>query len=115
VTWRAERDDVIVATVDVPPEQPEVFLRIDTVGAVRASWAQRWGQVARKQFDYIPCGCEVHAERRFGPLVVPSRVTVGWWFGTSRYRPFFRAEILTLGPQESSNTSASGGSSADGA
>jgi hypothetical protein len=25
-------------------------------------------------------------------LMVPSRVTVGWWFGTPRYAPFFKAE-----------------------
>jgi hypothetical protein len=46
----------------------------------------------RKEFGYIPCGCELHAERRFGKLVVPSRVTVGWWFGTPRYAPVFKAE-----------------------
>jgi hypothetical protein len=43
---------------------------------------------------YVPCGAEVHAERRFGPLLLPSRVTVGWWFGTPRWAPFFEAEIV---------------------
>jgi hypothetical protein len=58
--------------------------------------AQRWGDAGRKQFGHIPCGCEVHAERRFGDVVVPSEVSVGWWFGTPRYAPFFEAEVLTL-------------------
>jgi hypothetical protein len=31
-----------------------------------------------------------------GGVVVPSAVTVGWWFGTPRYAPFFEAEIVTL-------------------
>jgi hypothetical protein len=36
VTWRADSDELIVACWDVPPERPEVHLRIDDRGAVRA-------------------------------------------------------------------------------
>jgi hypothetical protein len=98
VTWRADADDHIVATWDVPPERPEVHLRIAPDGAVRAAWAERWGNVGRPAYGYLPCGCEVHAERRFGALVVPSEVTVGWWFGTPEYAPFFRARVEDLRP-----------------
>ena len=91
VTWRAESSDLIVATWDVPPERPEVHFRIDDRGAVQSAWAQRWSPSG-----YRPCGCKVHAERRFGDLVVPSRMTVGWGFGTPAYAPFFRAEIHAL-------------------
>jgi hypothetical protein len=94
VAWRAESDEEIVATWDIPPERPEVHLRIGPDGAVRAAWAQRWGNVRRDAFGYIPCGCEVRAERRFGDLVLPSEVTVGWWFGTPGYAPFFRARVV---------------------
>jgi|1186.fasta_scaffold10078_2 hypothetical protein len=101
VSWRAEGDDHIVATWDVPPERPEVHLRIAPDGAVRATWAPRWGKVRRPVYGYVPCGCEVRAERRFGDLVVPSDVTVGWWFGTPEYAPFFRARVEDLRPQRS--------------
>jgi hypothetical protein len=37
--------------------------------------------------------------RCFGDLVVPSSVSVGWWFGTPRYRPFFHADVLVLAPE----------------
>jgi hypothetical protein len=93
VTWRAERDDLIVAAWDVPPERPEVRLRIAPDGALRQVSALRWGNAGRRAFGYIPCGCEVHAERRFGDVVVPSEVTVGWWFGTPEYAPFFTARV----------------------
>ena len=93
VTWRAEADDLIVATWDVPPERPELRLRIAPDGRVREASALRWGNAGRKEFTYIPCGSEVHAERRFGDVVVPSEVTVGWWFGTPDYEPFFTARI----------------------
>jgi hypothetical protein len=37
-----------------------------------------------------------HAERRFGDVVVPADVTIGWWFGTARWAPFCRASIGSL-------------------
>jgi hypothetical protein len=92
VTWRADSDELIVASWDVPPERPELHLRIDDGGAVLSAWAQRW----RGDAGYVPCGCEVHEHRRWGDLVVPSRVTVGWDFGTPAYRPFFSAHVEGL-------------------
>jgi hypothetical protein len=98
VSWRAEAADHIVATWDVPPERPELHLRIDGLGGVRSVCADRWGKLRRNGHGYIPCGCEVRGERRFGDFVVPSSVTVGWWFGTPRYAPFFKADVLDLAP-----------------
>ena len=96
VSWRAERESEIVASWDVPPERPELHLEIDDRGAVRAYWTSRWGDTGQKAFGYIPCGCEVGAERRFGDLVVPSRITGAWWFGTPRQAPFYKAEVREL-------------------
>jgi hypothetical protein len=98
VRWRADSDDEIVASFDVPPERPEVHLRIDERGAVLRASALRWGDAGSGAFGYIPCGCEVAGERRFGAVTVPSEVTVGWWFGTPRWAPFFRASIHSLEP-----------------
>jgi hypothetical protein len=91
VAWSAESNELIVASWDVPPERPEVRLRVGPDGAVRSVSALRW----RKGHGYVPCGGFVHAERRFGGLVIPSRLTVGWGFETSRWAPFFEAEILS--------------------
>ena len=93
VEWRAEREDVIVASWDVPPERPEVRLELDAAGGVRR--VMRWDGGAHGLRGYIPCGATVDAERRFGDLVLPSRVTVGWWYGTPRWAPFFRARLLS--------------------
>lgn len=94
VVWRAERDDVIVALVSVPPERPEVKLRIGADGSLRSVGLLRWGNTGQKHFGYIPFGGDAGAERRFGDVVIPSRVTVGWWYGTPRYKPFFKAEVV---------------------
>jgi uncharacterized protein DUF6544 len=93
-SWRAESDSTIVASLDVPPERPEVTLEIDDEGAIKSACTRRWGNAGQDHFGYIPCGGTMHAERRFGDLTLPSRVTVGWWFGSERYEPFFEAEIL---------------------
>jgi hypothetical protein len=96
VVWRAESDDAIVARWEVPPERPEVRFDIDEWGAVRSVSGLRWGDVGEPAFGYIPFGGHMRAERTFGALTVPSRFSVGWWFGTPRYEPFFEAEITDL-------------------
>jgi creatinine amidohydrolase/Fe(II)-dependent formamide hydrolase-like protein len=37
-------------------------------------------------------------EQRFGELVLPSRLAVGWGYGTAKYVPFFNATITTARP-----------------
>jgi hypothetical protein len=96
VSWTVEADDHIVALVPTPPERVEVHLLLGGNGALLSAWAPRWGEVGRDGFGYIPCGCEVLAEARFGELTVPSSVRVGWWWGTARYEPFFEAELTAL-------------------
>jgi hypothetical protein len=98
VAWRAETENVIVARFDLPPEQPEVRVQIDEHGAIRTVTALRWGNAGEKTFQYIPFGGEIHAERRFGDLVLPSSASVGWCFDTPRYAPFFHAEISAVTP-----------------
>jgi hypothetical protein len=98
VTWRAESWNLIVASFDVPPERPEVRLAIDDTGAVRSVSVMRWGNVDQDGYGYIPFGGRIGADRRFGDFVLPSQVSVGWWFGTGRFAPFFEAEILDAVP-----------------
>lgn len=98
VAWRAETDGVIVGRFNLPPERPEVQVEIDSRGAVERVSGARWGPLDDKRYDYIPCGGEVHAERTFGPLTLPSSITVSWQFGTPRQAPFLKAEITGAEP-----------------
>jgi hypothetical protein len=93
VDWRVEADDHIVATISVPPECPDVHLQIDKHGAIRRFWLDRWGNVGQDDYGYIPFGGTVHGDADFGDVVIPASLEVGWWFGTPRYRPFFRATV----------------------
>lgn len=87
----------------LPPERPDVHVRIGEGGAIRSVSALRWGNAGQKAFDYIPCGCDAHGERRVGDFVVPSAITVGWWFGTPRYTPFFEAGVSDLAPVQAAH------------
>jgi hypothetical protein len=98
VAWRAEDDHVIVASLHVPPERPEVRVLIDDRGGVRSVSALRWGDAGGGRHEYLPCGGDVLAEGRFGDLVLPSRLRVGWRVGTPRFRPFFEAGIQEAVP-----------------
>jgi hypothetical protein len=68
------------------PERFEPGLVAELDEPVRRYFAQ--------EFGYIPCGAEVHEERSFGGITIPSAFTVGWWFDTPRYAPFFEARIV---------------------
>ena len=98
VAWHAQDCEEIVATWEVPPERPEVHVKIDHTGAVRSVSVMRWDDGSHGRHGYIRCGGEVRAERRFADLVVASDITVGWWFETPRWAPFFTARVLDARP-----------------
>ena len=88
--WRALSHDEIVATWDVPPERPEVHLGIGARGEVRFTRAQRW----RNQRDgYASFGADVHEERTYGGLTIPTYITAGWGHGTAEWSSFFDARV----------------------
>jgi uncharacterized protein DUF6544 len=93
VSWRAESDNHIVATFDVPPERPEVHITVDPSGAVRSMWGMRWNDGSEGERGYLPFGGDIHDSHTFEGLTIASRLTVGWGYGTPRYEPFFEAEI----------------------
>jgi hypothetical protein len=100
VSWHTKDKNTVVASFAVPPLHPELRLGIDQVGALRNVSLDRWGNVGQRGFGYIPSGGDILAEQRFGDYVVPSHMTVGWWYGTPRYEPFFEAVVTRceLGP-----------------
>lgn len=98
VEWRVEADDHIVATVAVPPERPDLHLQIDESGALRSLWLDRWGEVGRDGYGYIPFGGTVRGETSFGDVVIPSSLEIGWWYGTPRYRSSLSVTVTEATP-----------------
>jgi hypothetical protein len=83
--------------LEVPPERPEVHIRLDERGAVRSSWFSRWNGEGDEP-GYAPFGVDVEAERSFDGLTIASRISAGWSYGTPRYEPFFTAEVTGAWP-----------------
>jgi hypothetical protein len=93
VSWRADSEDVVVASWDVPPERPELHITLDPTDAVRSWRAHRWRD---GRAGYVPFGADVHGERTFGGVTIPSRLTAGWGHGTTAWAPFFRCQVTRL-------------------
>jgi hypothetical protein len=98
--WRAETDTEITVDLALAPESPALHVTIDNDGAVQSVNLQRWGDAGEKAFGYIPFGGDILAEKRFGDLVLPARLRVGWRHGTERFSPFFEAEIISAVPND---------------
>lgn len=90
VSWHAEAEDLLVVTWNVGRERPELRIRITPDGAVRSYTALRWRDA---KHGYLPFGADIHAERSFHAITIPSRLTAGWGHGTPQWAPFFEAEV----------------------
>jgi hypothetical protein len=90
VRWRAEADEVVVASWEVPPETPELRISIAADGAVRSYSALRWRDA---KSGYVPFGADVHAERTFAGVTIPATITAGWGHGTADWVPFFTGAV----------------------
>jgi hypothetical protein len=56
----------------------------------------RWGNPNSPEFRYVACGGFIDEERTFQGYTVPSRVRVGWHFGSPRFQQdgeFFRVTV----------------------
>jgi hypothetical protein len=95
VSWRAESDDLIVATWSVPPERPELRITIAPDGAVRSYRALRWRSA---KHGYVPFGADVHAEGTFGAFTLPACLEAGWGHGSDAWSPFFRCDVTAHAP-----------------
>ena len=106
ITWRAVADDHIAVTLDVDRSN-WTSTRGSTADAPSGVSARCGGAIATAgRSSTCRVGCEVHDERWFGAVVIPSWFSVGWWFGTERYSPFFRAEITAYAEGAAAATSA---------
>jgi len=56
----------------------------------------RWGNPGSKEFRYVECGGFVEEERTFQGYTIPTRMRIGWHFGSAKFESegeFFRVTI----------------------
>ena len=97
VRWAAENPtDVRVAPTDAS-ESPDLRLALDADGRLESVSLRRWGELAReKGYSYRDFGGLAEQEESFEGYTIPTRMRVGWHFGSDRFAregEFFRCHI----------------------
>ena len=77
-------------------ETAEIDYAIDEQGGLKSVSMPRWGNSRGPEFHYDLCGGYVDEERAFDGYTIPTRMRIGWNFGTSAFESdgeFFRVTI----------------------
>jgi len=94
VAWEGVDADTARVRLTVASAPLAVNLRMDPDGLPVAVWMMRWGDPdGDGVFSEAPFGAELSGPRAFGGHTIPTKVRVGWGFGTSAFAPFMEAEI----------------------
>ena len=96
VAWTQTDSHHIQAQFTAYGETTRLELAIDDTGRVESIVLPRWGNVDGAAFHYMNFGGVVEEEKTFAGYTIPSRLRVGWYFGTDRFESdgeFFRATV----------------------
>ncbi len=89
--WESETNSSALVTQSVNSFSSTIAFLVDSTGKLHSVRALRYQDSSR---EFIPFGGYIEEERQFNGYVIPSKVRVGWYFGSENYAEFFRVEIL---------------------
>jgi hypothetical protein len=89
--WQAESDSTARIIQSVDRFSSTITIRIDATGKLLSVKTLRLQEASG---EFIPFGATIDEERQFNGYRIPSKVKVGWNFGSENYAEFFRTEIL---------------------
>jgi hypothetical protein len=96
VAWSSTETSHLHASFMAQGEQAEFDLTIDQKGRLKTAKLPRWGNPEGAEHHYVDFGAIVEEEGTFCGYTIPTRLRVGWYFGTERFESegeFFRATI----------------------
>jgi len=96
VSWTAADSTHPQARFTMQEHTAEVQLATDDGGRLEAIKLPRWGNPEGAEYHYVDFGGIVEEEGEFGGYTIPTRLRVGWHFGTDRFESdgeFFRVTI----------------------
>ncbi|MFZ4507768.1 MAG: DUF6920 family protein [Fimbriimonas sp.] len=95
VTWSSTEAGHPVAHVQVGAEEFPLALTLGNSGRLESIMMPRWGNPEGGACAIQNFGGIIEKERTFGAFTIPSKVRMGWHFGTDRFSTgeFFRCEI----------------------
>ncbi len=91
-TWIQDHNDLTVSTVGLS----SIHLNVSPTGAIRTVSMLRWGNANESAFGLTPFGGFIDEESTWCGYTIPSRLRIGWYFGSDRFAEegeFFRATI----------------------
>lgn len=96
VIWTATDQSHLHAQFTMQGETAGLSLALADTGRVSTVSMPRWGNPEGAAFHYVNFGGIMEDENTFNGFTIPTRVRVGWYFGTDRFDSdgeFFRAVI----------------------
>ena len=74
--------------------QTPITVTVDEVGRATEVVLDRWGDYTPdRSFRLIPYGATLGEEAIFGNYTIPTRISVGWWYGTPEYLEVIRLKL----------------------
>ena len=95
-TESSDLDSNLHSSFVVQGERAELDFTIDQTGRLKTAKLPRWGNPDGAEFHYVDFGGIFEEEGTFGGYTIPTRLRIGWYFGTNRFESegeFFRATI----------------------
>jgi hypothetical protein len=96
MAWSSTEASHLQASFMAQGEQAELGLIIDQKGRLKTAKLLRWGNPNDAEFRYVDFGGILEEEGTFCGYTIPTRLRVGWYFGSDRFESegeFFRATI----------------------
>jgi len=96
VSWTSLNTSHLHSSFVVQGESAELDFTLDSKGQIKTFKLPRWGNPEGADFHYVDFGGIVEEEGTFCGYTIPTRLRIGWYFGTERFESegeFFRATI----------------------
>jgi hypothetical protein len=96
ISWTALKETHFHAKFIAHDETADIDYVTDGRGRLQSVNMPRWGNPEGGEFHLANCGGFVEEEAAFGGYTIPTRMRVGWHFGTDRFESegeFFRVTI----------------------
>ncbi|MEG4999014.1 DUF6920 family protein [Microcoleus sp. B4-D4] len=96
VSWTSMDSSHLHSSLLVQGERAELDFTIDLTGRIETFKLPRWGNPEGAEFHDVNFGGIIEQEGTFCGYTIPTRLRIGWYFGTDRFESegeFFRATI----------------------
>ncbi|MEA5471944.1 DUF6920 family protein [Spirulina sp. 06S082] len=96
MSWTSLNSSHLHASFMAQGERAEFDLIIDQKGRLKTAKLPRWGNPEGAEHHYVDFGAIAEEEGSFCGYTIPTRLRVGWYFGSDRFEAegeFFRATI----------------------